>query len=315
MKKRKLWIYGCSYSDYWGDESKRNDNCWIRLLQKELDLECIHHTDDEEANTFYHHAVNDRWITTWRNYAGRGWSYHKDIILEDFLHWKPEDIVIIEESVRQRAFTPYLRDNHGWGSETPSNYSELQDTKVLPYCKETIQAPQGFRAIEVFNPNNIDEKDYQRYQMNKDIRSLHMYRELVSWKSFYDMINIILTIRPTNTFTWHFAGEDISGNYIGKWDKDFNPHLYTPTIQPIGGEMKQGLYVTGGWKLPHWKEYKERWKENFLHLPWGRESYQRFIASHPELFCDFGMRDDHQSDIAHKLQAECFVEQIKARMK
>ena len=32
-------------------------------------------------------------------------------------------------------------------------------------------------------------------------------------------------------------------------------------------------------ETPHWDDYKERWKENFLHFPWGRDNYQEFMAS------------------------------------
>ena len=46
--KRKLWIYGCSYSDFWGDKGNRDDNSWVRILEKELDLECTHHTIDKD---------------------------------------------------------------------------------------------------------------------------------------------------------------------------------------------------------------------------------------------------------------------------
>ena len=53
----------------------------------------LHH---DECNTTWSTLVKDSHI-------------HKDVIFEDILKWQPQDIVIIEESVRVRCYTPYLK--------------------------------------------------------------------------------------------------------------------------------------------------------------------------------------------------------------
>ena len=306
--KRKLWIYGCSYSDFWGDEGTRDDNSWVRILERELDLECTHHTIDEDQREWEPYCIQNttpfnKVEYTWRNKAGHGFSYHRELVLEDCLKWKPQDIVIIGESVRVRAYTPYLAQE---GSET--YYGHLQDEETFSLSQEKIKSPKQNRAMMVFNSKHINSNGVDNYNNNLDITDIHLYRELVSWKLWYTTINVILTNRPTNTFVWNFAGKSTSGSY-------WTGGQHTPTIQPINGQMLKGYFQKGGWKLPHWDDYKERWKENFLHFPWGRDNYQEFIASHPTLFYDWEGLDDHQSLLAHKLQAESFVEQIRARMK
>ena len=79
--------------------------------------------------------------------------------------------------------------------------------------------------------------------------------------------------------------------------------------------MLDGSYTEGVWKLPHWDNYVKECGENILRFPWGKTSYERFIATHPSLFFDYKEKDDHQSNLAHKIQAEYFGEQIKSKMK
>ena len=294
MKKRKLWIYGCSYSDYWGeDETLRDTYSWARLLANDLDLSLTHHKQLEDTYHYRNESIQDRDDITWRHDAGRGLSKHKDIIFEDILKWQPQDIVVIEESVRLRAFSPYLNEDN----------EDLLNEDILPFTQDTIRNPIENRTYLESTPSE--------YYKNEDIHSDHLYRQLVGWKQWYTYMSYILTHRPTNTFVWHFSGKDIQGGFLEEHESN-----YTPTIQPYDKPMEKGCYRSDELQLPHWDNYKEKFKENFLHFPWGKESYMEFICSHKSLFYDFDNNwDDHQSHLAHKIQAEYFGEQIKARMK
>jgi len=283
MKKRKLWIYGCSYSDFWGyKESMRKTHSWPSLLSKDLNLSLTNWEDVENPYNYDNLIIQDRGDITWRAEAGRGFTKHQYIIFEDILKWQPQDIVIIEESVRQRAFNPNFSHHD----------EDIMNEDILPFTNERIDNPLGNRTLLEYSPNHINSDNYPH-----EINDMSLYRSLISWKQWYTIITYILTQRPTNTFTWHFSGEDIESN--------------------MNLDIEEGIlqYQRGGiWTLPHWKEYKERFKENLLLFPNG-DNYQKWMYSNKDLLYDWKEGDDHQSLLAHREMAKEFGEQIKARMK
>ena len=283
--KRKLWIYGRSYSDFWGyDETMRKTHAWPRLVAKDLNLSLTNWEDVDYSYDYDNLVILDRDDTvsddiTWRHEAGRGFTKHQYIIFEDILKWQPQDIVIIGESVRQRAFNPNLSIHD----------EDMLNEDILPFTNELIDNPIGNRTLLEYSPN--------KNSTPRKINNMSLYRSLTSWKQWYTIIPYILTQRPTNTFVWHFSGEDIESNV----------HIDT--------EKQTMRYLRGGnWTLPHWKEYTEKFKENLLLFPNG-DNYQKWMYSNMDLMYDWKEADDHQSLLAHKEMAKGFARQIKARMK
>lgn len=324
--KRKLWIYGCSYSDYWASEQKedRHNHAWPALIAKELDLS-LNHWDDwpelmNDEHTRYrwsNSTIQDNDIITWKAVAGDGFSLHKDIILEDWKLWKPQDIVIIEESVRQRAYTPYLKEQQE-EDETPQ--SSLLSEEVIPISEDRVNSPMelhgcpngqrlGWKSPENRTIVESNSKSHYcqhrssiQYAYNNDnqLKSLSLYRELVSWKHFYNIITTICTYRKNNTFVWNYEGNDLGGNYVD-----------TKSLT----DYSKPLYRKGNWELPHWKDYKEICNENILSFPMGKESMREWMGTSKDLFNNFEECDDHQNNLAHRLQANHFIEQIRNKMK
>lgn len=305
MKKRKLWIYGCSYSDYWGDEKHRFENAWPALLAKELDLSLTHQRQGHQYNGWMEEIIPEECTTTWRAMAGEGFSAHRDIIFEDIHSWQPQDIVIIEESVRVRCFTPYLKMAEDFTREA----QQLIHEDIVPHFESNIRRPKENRALEVLQPNNIGKEVLTKFNEGENIEDWLLYRQLINWKMWYNTIRYIVKTRPTNTFLWNFSDYSVDNFYRVQHGNT------TPEIQPYDTPMLDGSYSEGVWKLPHWDDYVKECGENILRFPWGKTSYERFIGTHPSLFFDYKEKDDHQSNLAHKIQAEYFGEQIKTKMK
>ena len=48
---RKLWVYGCSYSDNWNDRVIPYEETWWGIIAKELNLNVVrnHHEDEDDV--------------------------------------------------------------------------------------------------------------------------------------------------------------------------------------------------------------------------------------------------------------------------
>ena len=77
------------HTDFWGDKGNRDDNSWVRILEKELDLECTHHSIDEDNREWEPYCIQN---TTPYNkvsiesQTGHGFSYHKNLFLKIVLN-------------------------------------------------------------------------------------------------------------------------------------------------------------------------------------------------------------------------------------
>ena len=64
--KNKLWVYGCSYSDVWGDNTL--EDSWFGIVADDLNLSCIGWDEDKEGRSRY-------------SIAGSGWLETQQAIL------------------------------------------------------------------------------------------------------------------------------------------------------------------------------------------------------------------------------------------
>lgn len=78
---RKLWVYGCSFSDYYMPD--KVETFWFELLAKKFHLQINH-----------------------RAVSGIGWRRIKSKIDSECLQWDPEDLIIISPSLFSRVDIP-----------------------------------------------------------------------------------------------------------------------------------------------------------------------------------------------------------------
>jgi len=221
MKKRKLWSYGCSYSHQWGHLKG-----WPRFVAEELDLEL----NDDNIE-----IPNQQ--VTWVHMAGKGFSKHREFIIKDFPKWGPDDIVIIEESVRLRSYSPYFKKDE---------YDELLGIDLAPYLE---------------NRPNLVQTDYIfPEEENDDYTKVRRY---IGWHMFHDFVKMLLTVRRNNTFIWQYEGEHINWCYNDPEPNNPNFKVYNPQGAAIKNWNEWNQFV-GDNKLlfPHNKESYVEWMGN-----------------------------------------------------
>lgn len=218
MKKRKLWSYGCSYSHEWGDLKG-----WPRFIASELNLDLIN--DDN--------GISDEDVT-WVHKSGKGFSKHRDLIIKDFPKWNKDDIVIIEESVRLRAYSPYFKKDV---------YDELLQIDLGPYLEN--------------RPNEI-QTDYLFSESDND--NFTLVRRYIGWNMFQDFIKMLLSVRRTNTFIWQYEGSAIDWSYRDTDPNNLDIESYEPRSIIIQNWKEWNQFV-GDSKLlfPHDKESYIEW--------------------------------------------------------
>jgi len=90
--KKNLWVYGCSHSTGWVWNENHSPHTyfkpWPEIVSEGIGYNLI-------------------------NRAKEGSSFHniRDKILNDIPSWNEEDLVLIQETYRVRATSPYIKDN------------------------------------------------------------------------------------------------------------------------------------------------------------------------------------------------------------
>ena len=261
MSKRKLWSYGCSYSHEWAETKG-----WAKTLAKNLDLELI---DDDGTNE----------DATWRHFAGKGFSYYRDEIIKDIPKWGDDDIIIIEESVRLRSYSPYFK-------------KEEYDSLLAQYMVEYYES----------DPNNF----IKGYEFPDDYsHNLLVTRNMISWLMFRDFIRMLLTFRRKNIFVWQYEGRYLEWFWAEpRYNKNL-PGYYEGRKQP---------FISKEYPIHNWDEWIDFLGNSKLTFPNDTDCYTEWMTTDDKIWVNVETLDDHQSQYGQDVMAEYFTKQIKERM-
>ena len=183
--KNKLWVYGCSYSDVWGDNTL--EDSWFGIVANDLNLSCIGWDEDKEGRSRY-------------SIAGSGWLETQQAILNTAKDWNPQDIIIIEEPprVRTKIFNldsqysqPHNDPNEILSKMVPVDYTTIKHDYPNLYTSE-YEVLEGWRKTEDRN-----DKNWVKVQ------------EMLNFLQYRDTILSLSNLHP-NIWTWSNDGIHIN---------------------------------------------------------------------------------------------------------
>lgn len=273
--KRRLWIYGCSYSDNWNDEYIPYEETWWGLIAREFDLYVCRSHDDKDGTLNTHHGL-----------GGQGWGRVQQAILFTANEWKEDDLVIIEEPPRCRTNTSNTKNfnRHELFRDLQSHGLDKLEEEQSEFLTKRYYHEDLFGALVRLNEYNAPIRRAS-WELDDDERYENDYQANQPWFNWIQYRGAIKSLANLhkNLYTWNFESRYLTWH----WDnKKLN----------IGEPM------------PLWNEF-EPWDRRLIFGE--HQCYTEWMTNNHDYWtADW---DDHQNIYGHKEQAKLFINQLKGK--
>ena len=225
---RRLWVYGCSYSDNWNDRVIPYEETWWGIVAKELNLNVVRN----------HHEEKDDIISTQFGLGGQGWNSVERQILMTMNEWSKDDVIIIEEPPRTRSKWHNLK-LEGW---------ENMDHKILStILPEQYNNKPLFKDLQLNDYNRVMRHEAVNLDSFSGLQDIYLIQGYLNWSMYRGTIESLTQHFP-NIHTWNFEGGYLDW-YWGEENK-----LTTGAILPLWDEFKDKPYRL---KFGIWDTYIE----------------------------------------------------------